>query len=135
MRTGDILFFSPIYAFRDLDFKDHELITAAFQDRVTGFYLDAAERLLPSKHAFGAGLLACAAIDFIAATCSEETPEQFLARFLRVGDDVATALWIQLRHGLVHEGRVKPFGEFHLTRRQWQRYRGGPAPSRPRRSA
>jgi hypothetical protein len=39
MRIGDILFFSPKYPFRDLDFEHHELITAAFQDRVNGFYL------------------------------------------------------------------------------------------------
>jgi hypothetical protein len=112
MRIGDILFFSPGYAFRDLDFENHRLIATAFHDRVRGFYLDAAEHLVATKHAFGAGLLVCSAIDFIAATCSEEEPEKFLTGFLHVEDRIARALWIQLRHGLVHEGRVKPFGEF-----------------------
>jgi hypothetical protein len=112
MLIGDILYFSPKYRFKDLGFEDPEGIIAAFRDRVNGFYLDAAEELLPARRAFAAGLLVCAAVDFVAATCTEEAPVVFLAKFLQIETQTAEKIWELFRHGLVHEGRVKPLGQF-----------------------
>jgi hypothetical protein len=112
MLIGDILYFSPKYRFKDLPFKNPDIILVAFRDRVNGFYLDAAEELLPSRRAFAAGLLVCAAIDFVAATCTEAAPEVLIAEFLEIEKKTAEKIWELFRHGLVHEGRVKPLGQF-----------------------
>ena len=112
MRIGDVLYFSPNHKFRNLNFDDPETIAVAFADRVNGFYFQAAEQLIETRHAFGAGLLTCAAIDFVADTCSEEKAETFLGGFLGLDADIAANVWKLFRHGLAHEGRVKPFGQF-----------------------
>jgi len=112
MRIGDVLYFSPNHRFRDLNFNDPETVAVAFADRVNGFYFQAAEQLIKARHAFAAGLIACAAIDFVANTCSEEKVEAFLGNFLGLDTAAAENVWVLFRHGLVHEGRVKPFGQF-----------------------
>jgi hypothetical protein len=68
--------------------------------------------LIETRHAFGAGLITCAAIDFVAHTCSEEKVEAFLSGFLGLDTEVAAKVWVLFRHGLAHEGRVKPSGQF-----------------------
>ena len=116
MRVGDVLYFSPRYRFADLDLNDTSKIVDALRDRVTGFYLDPATRLLSTSDAFAAGLLCCAAIDFI-ALCAEVPPEAWLAKNIGAfGNDeqLAGRFWRWFRDGLVHEGRIKSFGQFSL---------------------
>jgi hypothetical protein len=84
----------------------------AFADRVNGFYFQAAEQLIETRHPFGAGLITCAGIDLVAHTCSEEKVEVFLGGFLGLDTEVAAKVWVLFRDGLAHEGRVKPFGQF-----------------------
>src|SRR5579859_6959152 len=77
MRIRDVLYFSPRYRFEDLNLDDSEKMIAALHDRLTGFYLDPALRLIETNDAFAAGLLCCAAIDFI-ALCAGVDAEQWL---------------------------------------------------------
>ena len=115
MRIGDVLFFSPRYRFEDLNLDDARMMIAALNDRVAGFYLAPASRLLAANDAFAAGLLCCAAVDFV-ALCSGKNPETWL--YENIGDfgkeSIANQFWRRFRHGLVHEGRIKSFGEFSL---------------------
>ena len=114
MRIGDVLYFSPRYRFEDLNLDDAPTTVAALHDRLSGFYLAPASRLVEANDAFAAGLLCCAAIDFI-ALCAGDEPQAWLARNIEAFDDtLANQFWIRFRHGLMHEGRVKAFGEFSL---------------------
>jgi hypothetical protein len=56
-RIGDVLYFSPRYRFHDLDFHEAKAIIEAFQDRVEGFYLLPASRLIEKRHASAGGLV------------------------------------------------------------------------------
>jgi hypothetical protein len=115
MRIGDVLYFSPRYRFEDLNFDDAPTTVAALHDRLIGFYLAPASRLAEVNDAFAAGLLCCAAIDFI-ALCAGDEPQVWLAKNIEAFSDetLANQFWIRFRHGLMHEGRVKAFGEFSL---------------------
>lgn len=116
MRIGDLLYFSPRFRFSDLDVGDAGKLTEAFRDRLMGFYLQPASRLLETGDAFAAGLLCCAAVDFV-ALCSGDKPAVWLCENIPdFGDDrkLAERFWIWFRHGLVHEGRIKAFGQFSL---------------------
>ncbi len=115
MRVGDVLYFSPRYRFEDLDLDDSDKTIAALHDRLTGFYLEPARRLIAANDAFAAGLLCCAAIDFI-ALCAGVEAETWLQENIEAFAEITLArrFWRKFRHGLVHEGRVKAFGEFSL---------------------
>jgi hypothetical protein len=117
MRIGDVLYFSPRFRFSDLDIDDTQKLVEALQDRLMGFYLEPASRLLNTGDAFAAGLLCCAAIDFAALCSGDDHPEMWLCKNIRDfgGDkDLAGKFWKWFRDGLVHEGRVKAFGQFSL---------------------
>jgi hypothetical protein len=117
MRIGDVLYFSPRFRFSDLDVDDSEKLIEALQDRLMGFYLAPASRLLGTGDAFAAGLLCCTAIDFVALCSGDEHPDGWLRKNIPdFGDDEALAgnFWNWFRHGLVHEGRIKAFGQFSL---------------------
>jgi hypothetical protein len=103
-------------------------MVAALHDRVSGFYLDPALRVIANNDVFAAGLLCCAAIDFI-ALCADDEPETWLTRTLvpLTSAHSANQFWRRFRHGLVHEGRIKGLdlrcvsaGYSHPTRRRWQ---------------
>jgi len=72
MRRGKILFFSPEFTFCDLDFNDREKTVEAFRNRVEGFYLERARRLLSASEpknvngSFASGLVCICCIDFLA---------------------------------------------------------------------
>jgi hypothetical protein len=112
MKIGDTLFFSPNYAFRDLDFTNPDQIALAFQDRVDGFYFAPAERLIASKDAFAAGLVIFAGVEFLALTCSESEASVWLADNLKIDAALTSKIWEYFRHGLSHEGRVKASAQF-----------------------
>jgi hypothetical protein len=112
MRIGDALFFSPNYLFRDLDFTNPDQIAVVFQDRVDGFYLMPAERLIASKDAFAAGLIIFAGVEFLARASSESEPSAWLADNLNIDAAMMAKVWEYFRHGLTHEGRVKGSAQF-----------------------
>ncbi len=112
MRIGDTLFFSPNYPIRHLDFTNPDQIALAFQDRVDGFYLIPAERLIASKDAFAAALIIFAGVEFLARASSESEPSQWLASNLHIDAALTAKMWEYFRHGLSHEGRVKGSAQF-----------------------
>jgi hypothetical protein len=112
MKIGDTLFFSPKYPFGNLDFKNSDQIALAFRDRVDGFYLEPAERLIASKNAFAAGLIIFAGIEFLARMSSESEPSVWLADNLKIDAAITSKVWEYFRHGLTHEGRVKGSAQF-----------------------
>lgn len=117
MRTGDVLYFSPHFRFSDLDVGDTGKLIEALRDRLMGFYLEPASRLLKTGDAFAAGLLCCTAVDFVALCSGDEHPEMWLRKNIRDfgGDEeLASKFWKWFRDGLVHEGRIKAFGQFSM---------------------
>jgi hypothetical protein len=114
MRIGDVLYFSPRYRFSELDFDENKVVVDAFQDRVEGFYLLPASRLIEEGHAFAGGLVCCAAIEFIANTSGEVSASEWIRNNLtEFGKDskLTDRFWNYFRNGLAHEGRVKAFGQ------------------------
>jgi len=115
VKIGDILYFSPRYPFSGLDFEKPETIARAFQDRVEGFYFQAAAHLVDGCHAFAAGLVICAGVEFIAIAWGRQKPPEWLrenVEAFRGNPPLANKFWERFRHGLTHEGRVKSFGQF-----------------------
>ena len=116
-RIGNELYFSPRFRFCDLDVGDREKLVEALRDRLMGFYLEPATRLVNAGDAFAAGLLCCAAVGFVALCAGDDHPEIWLCKNIReFGGDkgLARKFWRWFRNGLVHEGRVKAFGQFSL---------------------
>jgi hypothetical protein len=114
MRIGDVLYFSPWYRFAELDFDDAETLVDAFRDRVEGFYLLPASRLLDEGHAFAGGLLSCAAIEFIATVSGEDSAPDWIQKNIpefQKDPKLTERFWNFFRNGLAHEGRVKSFGQ------------------------
>ena len=66
MRIRDALYFAPDIKFADLASADTVGLVEAFRARVSGFYLSPASRLLDANDLFAAGLICCAAVEFIA---------------------------------------------------------------------
>ena len=117
MRVADVLYFSPRFKYSDLDLDDTKKLVEALRDRLMGFYLSPASRLLEAGDAFAAGLLCCTAIDFVALCSGDEHPEMWLRKNIPEFDgdeDLAGKFWKRFRNGLVHEGRIKAFGQFSL---------------------
>ena len=117
MRIGDVLYFSPTRRFADLDFDNPTEIVEAFAERTQSFLLDPARSLIDGGYALAAGLVCCAAIEFIARGLGYKSPEAWLACAVppfKGNDDLANRFWVRFRHGLAHEGRAKPFGQFSL---------------------
>lgn len=113
MWIGDALFFSPRFKFAELNFDDTNSVIEAFQDRVCGFYLQAAERSIMAKDAFAGGLICCAAIEFIARAFGYEHGSEWLQTNVpdfRNDEKLTRRFWMLFRDGLAHEGRVKSFG-------------------------
>lgn len=126
MRIRDILYFSPKYKFNVLKWDNKENLIDAFRDRVTGFYLSPAKALNEKQHAFAAGVISVATIDFLARieTGSDEVGKRFeewvranIRDFDNVNPDhrsqtLADRFYDEFRNGLVHEGRIKNAGQF-----------------------
>jgi hypothetical protein len=115
MRIGDALYFSPNIRFADLIPEDVPKLVNAFQDRVNGFYLAPASRLLNTGDFFAAGLICFSAVEFIATVTTNQHPTKWLQSNLEAfkgNEELAGTFWNQFRHGLSHEGRIKNFGQF-----------------------
>jgi hypothetical protein len=94
---------------------------------VYGFYLNPAKLLSQNDDDFGfaCGLLCIATIDFLSriAYPNEKVGdriEQWLRNNIKEFemDDCARRFYEDFRCGLVHEGRIKPFGEFSFKAMQ-----------------
>ncbi len=130
MREADGLHFSPKYTFFNLHTalskNNRELLVKMLRDRVYGFYLRPAKLLSQKGKGFSNGLLCAAAIDFLARMQYPEYEKLFPNDFVkrRIVDWLKTNIqefnkdifcirfYYDFRCGLVHEGRIKPFGEF-----------------------
>ena len=120
MNIGEILYFSPKYKFRDLNWDNKEDLINAFRDRVKGFYLDPAKELNKKKYGFAAGVLCVATIDFLARFETgllndvrnrfEEWLKKHIEEFK--DEDLAYRFYNEFRNGLIHEGRIKNGGQF-----------------------
>jgi hypothetical protein len=116
MRIGDVLWFSPRFRFVDLNFDDTTTVVEAFRDRVEGFFLQSAARSLDAKDVFAAGLICCAAIEFITTVSGKVEPSTWLESHVAefAGDQARAArFWGHFRDGLAHEGRVKSHSQFY----------------------
>ena len=99
-----------------------------FADRVYGFYINPAKLLSQNNDGFGfaCGLLCIATIDFLSriAYPNEQKVGDRIEKWLRNNirefndDDCAMRFYEDFRCGLVHEGRIKPFGEFSFESKQ-----------------
>jgi hypothetical protein len=116
VRVGDALYFSPRFKFSELDVENASMILEAFRDRVHGFYLTPASRLLKHSDAFAGGLICCAAVECIAGFAGNEPLDWLCSHIADFGQDRARTkkFWVSFRHGLIHEGRIKSFGQFSL---------------------
>ena len=126
MRVNNILLFSPVYKFSDLNWDDEKILIGAFKDRVKGFYIEPAEKLNDDKNGFAAGILCVTTIDFLAritigADNVGERIERWLSKCITEfnqndPDDrsrtLARRFYKEFRNGLVHEGRIKNCGQF-----------------------
>jgi len=123
MREKDKLHFSPSFIFSELDFEDQENLIVAFKDRVYGFYLKPADLLCENGMGFACGLLCIATIDSLARLSypkSNARIEDWLKNYIPEFQeaDFAHRFYEDFRCGLVHEGRIKPFGEFSYESKQ-----------------
>lgn len=129
MRIADILYFSPSFKFEDIDFADKERTIEAFKDRMYGFYLSPAKRLLDSNDAFASGLICTSVIDILARYMIgiDEVGKRITKWIIEnvdgfdhegaFNDDnykntIAYKFYSRFRNGLVHEGRIKELGQF-----------------------
>ncbi len=126
MKIGEHLYFSPNYKFTELRWDDKSNLIPAFQDRVTGFYLDPVDQLNNTISSFAAGVLCVTTIDFLAAitTGIQKTGvriENWLKSNISTFDKIdpnnksqtlARRFYNEFRNGLVHEGRIKEGGQF-----------------------
>ncbi len=126
MKIEETLFFSPNFRFLDLKWDNKKILLEAFQDRVTGYYLNAASKLEGNEFGFARGLICVSAIDFISRieTGIEEVKKRFsswlknnIYEFSSHDPDntsqtLALRFYKEFRNGLVHEGRIKKAGQF-----------------------
>ena len=126
MRVNNILLFSPVYKFSDLNWDDKKILIDAFKDRVKGFYIEPAEKLNDDKNAFAAGVLCITTIDFLAritirANTVGKRIEQWLGKWITEFSQkdpdnqnitLGKRFYEEFRNGLVHEGRIKNCGQF-----------------------
>lgn len=125
MRIDDIIFFAPGIRAIDIDFDNKEQIIVAFESRVNNFYLEPANQLNESQHAFAAGVILMTAIDAIMYYNRHtknpisdffETLPAFRNYFHDMGEEeirkAAYRIEDHFRNGLIHEGRIKNCGQF-----------------------
>lgn len=123
MRLEDALFFSPKFKFEDLDLENTEQLIEAFEDRVLRFYFKPADKLHEDFDSFAIGTLTLAAIDFIGyflyRTSNSDRIKKFCGELKTIKgrpvdevDEITKRINEDYRNGLIHEGRIKRFGQF-----------------------
>lgn len=122
MNIGEILYFAPGLRFDEVDLQGENL-PKHFELRIKGFYLQPAEVCVRDEHAFAAGLILISCIDALARYRfgnGVEEVENFIATELsgfHRDNGLARRFYIEFRHGLVHEARIKNGGQFSFQRR------------------
>jgi len=133
MNIGEILYFSPRFRFSEIDFNDAGKLIGAFRDRVEGFYLEPARRLVQAGDAFACGLLCCASMDFLARYqgVGGSRITEWLKKNVPEFDEpdpqdgrrtLACRFEVDFRNGLDHEGRIKNLGQFSLDQQTVLRF-------------
>jgi hypothetical protein len=119
MRIEDVIYFSPSFKFKDIDWNNKDQLIEAFRDRVCGFYLTPAEYLNSKKNGFATGLLCVVTIDFLARIAIRMGPGPRIKEWIEGNikefkgkNHMCKKFLEDFRNGLVHEGRIKNVGQF-----------------------
>lgn len=123
MRLEDALYFSPNFRFDQLDLTNTDLLIAAFEDRVSGFYFKPAFSLSEDAFSFAKGALTLASIDFIGGYFYDTKPSRRIKEFcaelrsVRVEapdrvELICKTINDSFRNGLIHNGMIKKLGQF-----------------------
>src|SRR5665811_2022552 len=120
MRIEEHLYFAPGIRFEQVDLEGPELPNQ-FQLRITGFYIDPAEKLAQRGDVFASGVLLVCCLDAMARfwfgggskkrfiSIVNKKIESFINNY-----DLSERFYNDVRCGLVHESRIKNRGEFSL---------------------
>lgn len=125
------LHFSPRYTFEDFEYglasNDKDFLIKAFTDRICGFYIKPATKLIcvnKDESAFAVGVLCVSTIDCLASITykNEGVGDRFkkwVTKNLTEFDKhdytcgtLACRFYNEFRNGLIHEGRIKNRGQF-----------------------
>lgn len=121
MRTPDGLFFAPGLRFKDLDLDDSTALADALDARARSWFLEPARRVAQMSP-FASGVIICCFIDAAAefegigiadwvrgvvAGTGRQDPR-------RTNKTIADSFEEDVRHGLVHHGRLNRGAEFSL---------------------
>jgi hypothetical protein len=123
MRVKDVIHFSPNYPIQKIEFDNKEILIDAFKDRIQSYYINAADVLNKSNHAFAAGAILLTAIDAISyftevgavstriKNFCYQIPE-IAAKTTEYQNEFANRVNDEFRNGLIHEGRIKNGSQF-----------------------
>jgi hypothetical protein len=129
MKVDNELYFAPGIRFLDMDWDDENSLIDAFFQRVIGYYLSPARKLIDAAEAFGAGVLCVTTIDFMSGIEEDSTgnvgkryQRWLVNRIMEFSDPnpddktqtLARRFYDEFRNGLVHEGRIKNAGQFAI---------------------
>ena len=122
MNIGEVLYYAPGIKFTALVNAGDKSLIDAFEKRINGYYLDAADVLNKNKHAFGAGDLCFDAIDAVAGhefgRKRGQQGERFkkwiskLPDFKKLSWGELEMVYDDFRNGVTHEARIKHAGQF-----------------------
>jgi len=130
MKTSDGIYFAPGILLKKLDLSNKDSLIAAFEKRITGFYLDPIKLLNDKKHAFAAGVIEFAMIDALARyytlrNAVEDRIVEILHNNFNISRHVAKRVYKKFRNGLLHENRIKECGQFCYELSDWYSGEGG----------
>jgi hypothetical protein len=123
MRVKDIIHFSPKYPIQKIEFDNKEILIDAFKDRIQSYYINAADILNKSNHAFAAGAILLTAIDAISYFTEVGAVSTRIKSFCYQIQEIRTKAETyqnefadrvndEFRNGLIHEGRIKNGSQF-----------------------
>ncbi|MCB0397283.1 MAG: hypothetical protein KDD36_11545 [Flavobacteriales bacterium] len=118
MNIAGQIYFSPSVLLCDLDLENKEQVLKAFEERIRHYYLMPIAELNVAKYAFAAGALELLLIDALARYSTGSTKkgdkrfETWCQKYLRLDVVVSDKLYVNFRHGLLHEGHIKNLGQF-----------------------
>lgn len=119
MRVSDQLLFAPDTTFSELTLDNDDKLLDQLRNRIEGYYLSPARKLVEEEHAFAAGVIIVTCIDALSRfeygekpETKKRFPEWCETNLPAFEDGYYRKFYNDFRNGLVHEGRVKRGGEF-----------------------